>query len=117
MKNPIKTFAVLATGALLATSAFGQSAAALVVPIENEPATRLFVEPPLPGPLATGVAFIPYRVENLRIMPVGGPPHETYPLASVIYTLPSTTCHGSGRTTARAIPSSWLTCRAASISC
>jgi hypothetical protein len=31
------------------------------------------VEPPLPGPLADGVAFIPYRVENLRILPVGGP--------------------------------------------
>ena len=29
------------------------------------------MEPPLPGPLAQGVAFIPYRVENLRILPVG----------------------------------------------
>ena len=68
-----KTLAVVATGALLATSAFAQSAASLVVPVENEPAPRLFVEPPLPGPLASGVAFIPYRVENLRILPVGGP--------------------------------------------
>ena len=73
MDNLIKTFAVVATGALLATSAFAQSAASLVVPIENEPAPKLFVEPPLPGPLASGVAFIPYRVENLRILPVGGP--------------------------------------------
>jgi hypothetical protein len=32
----------------------------------------LFVEPPLPGPLAGAVAFIPYRVGNLRFMPVGG---------------------------------------------
>ena len=64
---------VVATGALLTTSAFAQSAASLVVPVENEPAPKLFVEPPLPGPLATGVAFIPYRVENLRILPVGGP--------------------------------------------
>jgi hypothetical protein len=62
-----------ATGTLLATSAFAQSAGSLVLPIENEPAPRLFVEPPLPGPLATGVAFIPYQVENLRILPVGGP--------------------------------------------
>jgi Family of unknown function (DUF6130) len=31
------------------------------------------VEPPLPGPLASGVAFVRYRVENLRILPVGGP--------------------------------------------
>ncbi len=44
-----------------------------VVPIGDEPAPRLTVEPPLPGPLAQGVAFIPYRVENLRILPVGGP--------------------------------------------
>lgn len=73
MNNLFKTLAVVATGALLATSAFAQSAASLVVPVENEPAPRLFVEPPLPGPLATGVAFIPYRVENLRILPVGGP--------------------------------------------
>jgi hypothetical protein len=27
---------------------------------------------PLPGPLARGVVFIPYRLENLRIVPVGG---------------------------------------------
>ncbi len=59
MKNAIKTLAVVATGALLATSAFAQRAASLVVPIENEPAPRLFVEAPLPGPLAGGVAFIP----------------------------------------------------------
>jgi hypothetical protein len=31
------------------------------------------VEPPLPGPLAQGVVFIPYRVENLRILPLAGP--------------------------------------------
>ena len=31
------------------------------------------MEPPLPGPLAKGVVFIPYQVENLRILPVGGP--------------------------------------------
>jgi hypothetical protein len=59
-------------GALLATSALAQSAASLVVPMENEPAPKLFVEPPLPGPLANAVAFIPYRVENLRILPIGG---------------------------------------------
>jgi hypothetical protein len=32
----------------------------------------LIVEPPLPGPLARGVAYIPYRVENVRILPLGG---------------------------------------------
>ena len=49
------------------------SAQSAVVAIDNEPAPTLIVEPPLPGPLAQGVAFIPYRVENLRIMPLGGP--------------------------------------------
>jgi hypothetical protein len=49
------------------------SAQSAVVTIDDEPAPTLTVEPPLPGPLAQGVAFIPYRVENLRIMPVGGP--------------------------------------------
>jgi len=44
-----------------------------IIPIDNEPAPRLFVEPPLPGPLAENVAFIPYRVENVRILPVSGP--------------------------------------------
>jgi hypothetical protein len=44
----------------------------MVVPIDDEPAPRLIVEPPLPGPLAQGVVFIPYRVENMRILAVGG---------------------------------------------
>lgn len=68
--NPFdKTLAADAAGTALATEAFVQST---VVPVDNEPAPRLIVEPPLPGPLAQGTAFIPYRVENLRIMAVGG---------------------------------------------
>jgi hypothetical protein len=43
-----------------------------VVPIDDEPAPRLIVESPLPEPLTQGVVFIPYRVENLRILPVAG---------------------------------------------
>jgi Family of unknown function (DUF6130) len=50
-------------------TAFAQST---VVDVENEPAPSLTVQPPLPGPLAQGVVFIPYRLENLRIVPVGG---------------------------------------------
>ena len=65
----IKTLAAVAIGTMLATGAFAQSA---VVAIDNEPAPRLIVEPPLAGPLARGVVFIPYRVENLRILPLGG---------------------------------------------
>ena len=66
----IKTLAAVAASTVFATGGFAQSA---VVPIDSEPAARLIVEPPLPGPLARGVAYIPYRVENLRILPVGGP--------------------------------------------
>jgi hypothetical protein len=65
----INTLATIAAGTVFAIGAFAQSA---VVSIDNEPAPRLIVEPPLPGPLAQGVVFIPYRVENLRILPVGG---------------------------------------------
>ena len=69
--NPlIKTLAALAACTVLATGAFAQST---VVPIDNEPAPKLTVEQPLPGPLAGGVVFIPYRVEKFaRILPVGG---------------------------------------------
>ena len=42
-------------------SATGASDQSTLVPIENEPAPRLIVEPPLPGPLAQAVVFIPYR--------------------------------------------------------
>ena len=60
----------LAEDIAIAAAALAQST---VVPIDNEPMPRLIVEPPLPGPLAQGVVFIPYRVENLRILPVAGP--------------------------------------------
>jgi hypothetical protein len=58
-------------------SATGASDQSTLVPIENEPAPRLIVEPPLPGPLAQGVVFIPYRVENLHILPLAGPVART----------------------------------------
>ena len=70
MNLRVKTLAAVAACIVFATGAFAQSA---VVPIDNEPAARLIVEPPLPGPLARGVVFIPYRVENFRVLPVGGP--------------------------------------------
>lgn len=74
MNNPYRTLAVAAGAVLLVSSAFAQTPGSLVVPIESEPAPKLLVEAPLPGPLAKGVAFIPYRAENLRILPVGGAP-------------------------------------------
>jgi hypothetical protein len=67
--NSLNETLVADPGTEIATGALAQST---VVPIDDEPAPRLVVEPPLPGPLAQGVAFIPYRVENLRILPLGG---------------------------------------------
>jgi uncharacterized protein DUF6130 len=58
------------TQTLIDESTIAQST---LLPIENEPAPRLLVEPPLPAPLAQNVVFIPYRVENVRILPVSGP--------------------------------------------
>jgi hypothetical protein len=67
MKHLVKT---APKDTAVAVAAFAQST---VVPIDNEPAPGLFVESPLPGPLAQGVVVIPYRVENVRILPVAGP--------------------------------------------
>jgi hypothetical protein len=71
----IRTLAAVAAGTVLATSAFAQSArevrgASPYVAIENEPAPKLFVDPPLPEGLPLGVFWAQYRVENLRIVPV-----------------------------------------------
>jgi hypothetical protein len=73
----VKTLAGVAAGTLLATSAFAQSArevrgASPYVEIENEPAPRLIVDPPLSGLLAQGIFQAQYRVENVRILPVFG---------------------------------------------
>jgi uncharacterized protein DUF6130 len=42
------------------------------VEIQNEPAPRLIVDPPLPDMLAQGVVWIQWRVENVRIAPIFG---------------------------------------------
>ena len=44
-----------------------------VVSLESQPAPKLIVDPPLPGPLSFGRVVIQYRAENLRIVPVFGP--------------------------------------------
>jgi hypothetical protein len=74
----IRTLAGTAAGAVLATSAFAQSAkevrgASPYVAVKNEPAPKLIVDPPLPEGLAIGVYWAQYRVENLRIVQVFGP--------------------------------------------
>ena len=44
-----------------------------VIPIESEPPAKIFIDPPLAGPLASrGVAVIQYCTENLHIVPVFG---------------------------------------------
>jgi hypothetical protein len=76
----IKTLvAVAATGTVLATGAFAHDHSAMgirgaspYVAIENEPAPKLIVDPPLPEGLALGVFWAQYRVENLHIAPVFG---------------------------------------------
>jgi hypothetical protein len=78
MTKLTKMLAAVAVGGVLATSVFAQSAREIRGPtpygeIENEPAPKLFVDPPLPGPLAKGVFQAQYRVENIRILPVFGP--------------------------------------------
>ena len=74
----IRTLAAVVAGIVLTTSAFAQSAreirgASPYVGIENEPAPKLIVDPPLPEGLAQGVFWAQYRVENLRIVQVFGP--------------------------------------------
>ena len=72
-----KTLAAVAAGAVLTTSVLAQTAREVRGPtpyftVENEPAPKLVVDPPLPGPLALGLVQIQYRVENVRILPVFG---------------------------------------------
>ena len=67
----------VAAGTVLATSAFAQTARDITGPsvyveIENQPAPKLFVDPPLSEGLALGIYWAQYRVENLRIVPIFG---------------------------------------------
>jgi hypothetical protein len=67
----------VAAGTLLAAIAFAQTAkeirgATPYAAIENEPAPKLIVDPPLPDLLDKGVVWIQYRTENVQIVPVFG---------------------------------------------
>jgi hypothetical protein len=73
----ITTLAAVAVGTVLATSTTAQTArevrgASPYEEIRNEPAPKLIVDRPLPGPLAQGIFQAQYRVENVRILPVFG---------------------------------------------
>jgi len=73
----IKTLAAVSAGAVLAASAFAQSAKDIrgtspYVAVENEPPPKLIVDPPLAVGLPIGVFWAQYRVENLHIVPIFG---------------------------------------------
>jgi hypothetical protein len=73
----IRTLAAVAAGTALATGALAQNARDIAGPspyieIENEPAPKLIVDPPIEEGLAQGIVWIQYRVENLRIVPIFG---------------------------------------------
>lgn len=44
-----------------------------VQPTQNGPQAKILIDSPRPEPLSRGVVFIPYRTENLQILPVFGP--------------------------------------------
>jgi hypothetical protein len=72
-----KMIKILAAATVLSTGAFAQTAKEISGPspyvdIENEPAPKLIVDPPIPEGLALGIYWAQYRVENLRIVPVFG---------------------------------------------
>jgi len=72
----IRPMSFTALAVILSASVAAQSPtyqkATPFVPIENEPAAELFVDQPLPGPLARGAVIIPYRTKHFRILPVFG---------------------------------------------
>ena len=73
----MKTIVAVAASAVLITNAFAQSAreirgASPYIAIDNGPAPKLIVDPPIPEGLAQGIFWAQYRVENVRIAPVFG---------------------------------------------
>ena len=76
----IKTLAATAAATALTTSVFAQTLPSAkeirgpspYIAVENEPAPRLIVDPPIPEGLAIGVFWAQYRVENVRIVQVFG---------------------------------------------
>ena len=77
MTKLTKMLAAAAVGTVVSATAFAQSAmeirgASPYVAIEDEPAPKLIVDPPLPGGLAIGVFWAQYRVENVHIAQVFG---------------------------------------------
>ena len=73
----INTLVAVTAATVLATATFAQTAREVRGPtpylaIENEPAPKLIVDPPLTNQLAHGIVWIQWRVENVCILPVFG---------------------------------------------
>jgi hypothetical protein len=69
------TVIALALGLAAATTGYVGAAEehrADAAPAAASPAAHLEVAPPVPSLLANGIAVIPFRVENIKIMPVYG---------------------------------------------
>jgi hypothetical protein len=73
-KSPLLPIALLVLGGTVSLAQSDKCGAAGVIPLtESEPPARIFIDPPLPGPLASrGVAIIRYCSANLHIAPVFG---------------------------------------------
>src|SRR5438045_2186764 len=65
--------AYLVAGSAVAQTAKEVRGAAAVQPLQNEPPAKIIIDSPRPEPLSRGVVLIPYRTENLQIVPVFGP--------------------------------------------
>jgi hypothetical protein len=77
MTSLIRSSAAFTIAILLATSVLSQTArtvrgASPYTAIQNEPAPKLVVDPPLSEALTKGAVQIQYRVENIHIVPVFG---------------------------------------------
>ena len=67
------TVLALMSAAITAAPASAQAGrTSAFLPLSNEPAPKLILDPPVPDRLAHGAAVIPYRTENFRILPVFG---------------------------------------------
>jgi hypothetical protein len=62
----------LRAGAAAAQTARAVSRTVAAQPLPNQPAAKIIIDSPLTEPLSRGVLFLPYRAENLRIIPVFG---------------------------------------------
>jgi hypothetical protein len=78
MKSLTKSVATMVAATLITASAFAQSAQDVrgktpFIPVGKEGRAQLIVDPPNPLALSVGVVLIPYRAENVHIVPVFGP--------------------------------------------